>query len=960
MQELPPGFELDAAPARPTETPGIIQGLPAQIKPIDERRLNNEEKRIEIAEQGQDRQDRIEGRGAVGEQQSFVLATRIGGGIDDLNFIMEQAPSSNRSPGLGESILYDVFGPNSVATRGLTDEARVAIEDTQMDILDALLTLGTGAAYNAEQLQGQRAAYFPQFNDKPWQIDLKRRKLARLFDAVKRRAGPLSVDLDKYQNSLLGAAAPKKATPRDKMPLGVRLNIDSGDDEFFDRSEYLQKEFGIDPGQETRLVGMINANIGNPNLTEDMLANIYATAGVSTPSPEDMQTMLAEMREGRAPATGIDTATVRAEYEEMLNRREQQRTGARIDEQVGVGNAAVAGAGQGQTLGFVDEAAGVGEAVVGILAGQDPIANYQIERDRMRLWNQQNAEASPVTHTAALIAGSIAAGGAGAAGRVKSVGDAAKVGAVEGAVAGFGSGDGLADSTKNAFVGAGLGAGTGAALQSTGNKIASTLAARRQSRLVDNATEVADAGERMGVTTRRADVDPSAREARGRVQQADEGRQALKNASEADLAELEAVLIKNLGGGSTGRTQGGQSIQGGVKARIQSLRDTAKPLYRQAQAQAGGARHTPEASLAKINEHIAALAEGGRQGNAAKIKYLEDLRSDITQDGGLSIDGLRMRRTNLSKDLDSAGVYTSDFERRVGEVLDGVSDDIGKSLELFPDAAAKYAEADGLWRQQAKLRKNIGDQLLGRNEDLGAGQAAARVMAWAKNDPRRLMRLMDEVAPDTQAEVRALIAGQLGRQSNGQFQLGAFLRETGEGSGGRLSPAALRAVFGEDGVKAIRDLRILAQAKTDAADATNYSNTGSSIRKAAGSFRRMMLGMFGFSAVDGTGAAALAGGGAMLGGELVEKLGNQRTIRMLLDPDFTKALRTAPNTNKPQAIDRWFSSLRRSATRNPSLLVDVEALERAIFGIANDNSARIAAEPANADQPRQMENQRRN
>jgi hypothetical protein len=46
-------------------------------------------------------------------------------------------------------------------TRAIAGEDRRIITDTQGDVLDALLTLGTGAAYNEEQKAANTIAYFP-------------------------------------------------------------------------------------------------------------------------------------------------------------------------------------------------------------------------------------------------------------------------------------------------------------------------------------------------------------------------------------------------------------------------------------------------------------------------------------------------------------------------------------------------------------------------------------------------------------------------------------------------------------------------------------------------------------------------------------------------------------------------------------------------------------------------------
>jgi hypothetical protein len=56
-------------------------------------------------------------------------------------------------------------------------------------MLDAFLTLGTGAAYTREQLEGYRKSYFPQLNDKPANIADKAQRLKNLIDAGMIKAG---------------------------------------------------------------------------------------------------------------------------------------------------------------------------------------------------------------------------------------------------------------------------------------------------------------------------------------------------------------------------------------------------------------------------------------------------------------------------------------------------------------------------------------------------------------------------------------------------------------------------------------------------------------------------------------------------------------------------------------------------------------------------------------------------
>ena len=124
-----------------------------------------------------------EARGGVetteSERTAAFLATRLAGGIQDL-----QAIGMGRAPSLFE------------ATAGQTTLGNFTNEEdwqrtlgAQRDILDAALTLGTGAAYTKEQLEGYRQAYFPQPGDKPATIADKRQRLARLLEAAKVKSG---------------------------------------------------------------------------------------------------------------------------------------------------------------------------------------------------------------------------------------------------------------------------------------------------------------------------------------------------------------------------------------------------------------------------------------------------------------------------------------------------------------------------------------------------------------------------------------------------------------------------------------------------------------------------------------------------------------------------------------------------------------------------------------------------
>jgi hypothetical protein len=75
------------------------------------------------------------------------------------------------------------------AANAMRSPTRQRIEGAQLDLLDAALTLGTGAAYTKEQLKGYSESYFPQLGDSPQAIKDKEDRLANVIEAAKIKAG---------------------------------------------------------------------------------------------------------------------------------------------------------------------------------------------------------------------------------------------------------------------------------------------------------------------------------------------------------------------------------------------------------------------------------------------------------------------------------------------------------------------------------------------------------------------------------------------------------------------------------------------------------------------------------------------------------------------------------------------------------------------------------------------------
>jgi hypothetical protein len=124
-----------------------------------------------------------------GERKAGALTSRLQFNINKLGEILGRKPEV-ATPGLMSSVIEGVTGSQYLSSLA-KDQDRQRIEAAQLDILDAALTLGTGAAYTREQLEGYRKAYFPQLEDKgkPDVIRDKQERLQTVLEAAFMAAG---------------------------------------------------------------------------------------------------------------------------------------------------------------------------------------------------------------------------------------------------------------------------------------------------------------------------------------------------------------------------------------------------------------------------------------------------------------------------------------------------------------------------------------------------------------------------------------------------------------------------------------------------------------------------------------------------------------------------------------------------------------------------------------------------
>lgn len=123
-----------------------------------------------------------------GERKAATLLQRLNFSLGQLQEAVKQSPDA-ASPMVAPEILRRLPLVGDAAANAATPAERQRVESAQLDILDAALTLGTGAAYTREQLEGYRRSYFPQIGDSPASIRDKAARLQNVIEAAKIAAG---------------------------------------------------------------------------------------------------------------------------------------------------------------------------------------------------------------------------------------------------------------------------------------------------------------------------------------------------------------------------------------------------------------------------------------------------------------------------------------------------------------------------------------------------------------------------------------------------------------------------------------------------------------------------------------------------------------------------------------------------------------------------------------------------
>jgi len=381
------------------------------------------------------------GKPTEAQAKVSTLLTRIQGGFQDIQAVRGRNPDA-QTPGLGETLAEGVFG-EGVVSRATKGADRRIVTDAQRDVLDALLTLGTGAAYNAEQLEGQTLSYFPQFNDTPEEIAAKNNRLQRLIEAAEVQAGPKWAEIE---DAIAPFMSQVGATPPRTSPLaagGEQATQISGTSETFFTPE--------DQALRSELTSAYNAGASLEEL--QAIAQKY-----NRPFPIGTQQ---ELDAARAQGRGINVepSGQRSEAAKAIGAVAESPVGAFF---VGGSNAILSGS--------LDELAPI--------LGADP-DTVQAAKEFLR-------DKYPVSSFAGEVVGQSLQSAAGGAG-LKAAGFGAK--ALTGAEIAQGAAYGAGENNENRLVGAGIGAVGTIAGQQIGKQITQRLATPEAQQVVQRVAQ---------------------------------------------------------------------------------------------------------------------------------------------------------------------------------------------------------------------------------------------------------------------------------------------------------------------------------------------------------------------------------------------------------------------------------------------------------------------------------------
>lgn len=776
--------------------------------------------------------------GTESERTAGFLATRVADELGTLTDIGAKDPGALR-PGMAAETVRSVFG--DTAANMVNSSSRQRAEAAQENLLDAALTLGTGAAYTKEQLSGYRRSLFPQIGDGDSVVADKRKRLKVLLEAAKVKAGGSAASIDKALAAagMADLDAPTSGTDKTVAQDGITPLID-----------HLAGVNGPDKAPEFMPSGEVRIKHPDGTFTtypSKLLYEQAATLGFSD-NPTEQQRAEYKRKYGEEPGAISDTIV---EGGRDVTAEDRDTTFGAVD-------AAVRGAADTVTLSLADELA----AGATTLFGSGTMAeNLRKERAIDRIDEKVN----PYARMGGQLGGALLLPTGGA----RTPGQLAALGGGYGAGYGFGSGDSNGEGVLDRFKGGALGGGTGAALGWAGGTLADKIAARgggprgpSPQRL--EAALTAQAADRQGIRLLPQDVGPTSvgRATQGTAQTpfgAETVRRAADNLygdfrdrvgalSGDSVTPLEAGNVVALRSAQTSQraalsgerasgavetalgtpvdsTAAGQIAQRGVGRFMNDTAERAAELYRAVpippaqEANIGATRQI-------LNDLTAEWGSNPQLGNLFQsprlASYLDALTPnatrtptglvdsagraitrDATEGGRLSWQDLSEFRTRVGDMLDDPRLSEKIAPRQLRALYGALSTDMRATAEAAgPGAQRAWQRANDYYDGRMKRINDTFSMVVGQRRDATPNEAFSSLQNMLKEGStgnasafQRIMRSIPAADADT---IRATIV-------NNQRGGPTFSPEAFSTAWGKLSDRGRSALLPQRGMRAIMD-----------------------------------------------------------------------------------------------------------------------------------------------------------
>jgi hypothetical protein len=868
-------------------------------------RLAREEAQRADAKFQQEQQDRDQRGGAStteAEKTAAFLGTRVANGLRTLSNI-----KGGQSPEWDAETARSLFG--DTAANFLTSEDRQRVETAQRDVLDAALTLGTGAAYTAEQLEGYRRSYFPQLGDTEANIADKKQALKVLLEAARVKAGAAAPAIDEALAAVYGGET-------------------AGGGNTGAANAKLEDAFNNGASKEELLVLARQLGASLPEPAQLDAAIQYREAGGKGVNFFSLETPPPPPPAGNDPAAPDPLASKTfGEFGRFMNAFGQV---------------------SGDTFGIGDEMAGVGGAIGAVLRGEDMSQGYDeaVARDKARSAAAEEYMGNwtlPIQLLTGGAGGKAVSGvsaGLNAARTIAGTGApvtrsaiqstltrrAAGSGAAIGGATGAAQGDTLEQRGTNALLGTTFGAVLGGGGQSISNRLGNRALAAAPA--ANPGTGVQQAADNLGV-----DVIPAVTGGTTTRMLTSGAKQGFISARPIDKAidrmEGQALAAReniadNIGPRLDPEDAGNVIRTAGNVFSERTGRIGGK-LYDRVERLGNGQKFPLTEGVKKADEW---LADVGRsvQGKDGKIySEIKKLRDSMAS-GDFDVMSIPRTRDEFRALLQETNLRGTTLDTAVKQILREAEGDILNGLVQSGNtrAAQAFKTASEFWAKRVETIDDFFNPILGKNAPRSGEQVVSAMERLANpktGNASQLVGIMKAMPPREAASVRATIINRMGRATAGSannLDDATFSFDTFMTNWNNMSPRAKAAMFPPEHRQALNDLATLSRAVKEAGSSANRSNTAGAVTvQAAISAPQLYF-------LEPLTAVGLAGGQYAVG-------------RLLASPKFARVLARAPRQNTPQARQAFSQQLSGLARTEPALARELGVYQRALT--ANDNNA---------------------